>query len=192
MAKSSTPHSFGQQLGVAGIVVAGAVQRLLVQRRGGDGIDLPVQRQLGGRHHGVVGRLAGPGVDRARRHVEHFVGPAAQAGDHVRRRPGLVRRIDLDHRDRPAKARPPAAGFPDAPPPSAGTTRGSRSPTSAATISGPTPAGSPKVKAMSGLGCFMLTLYEKCPDFSRGQGRLATDQGQGANPNDESQMSKEI
>ena len=57
---------FGQHLGVAGVVVAGFVQRLLVQRRGDDAADAAVQRQadaafdrLEGEAAAVGGELAG-------------------------------------------------------------------------------------------------------------------------------------
>ena len=47
------------------------MQGLFLQRRGGDGIDLAVERQLRGQDHGIVGRLACPGVERAGVNVEH-------------------------------------------------------------------------------------------------------------------------
>ena len=61
----------GQQFGVSRVVVSCSMHRLLLQRRGGDGIDLALQSQTRGQYHGIVSRLAGPGVERAGDHVEH-------------------------------------------------------------------------------------------------------------------------
>ena len=58
----------GQQFRVARIVVPRAVQRLFLQGRGDDGIDLAGQRQPRGRQDGVVGRLPRPGVELSRGH----------------------------------------------------------------------------------------------------------------------------
>ena len=46
-----------QQFGMAGIVMARQMQRLFVQRRGGNGFHFPRHRQLGGATHAAVGQI---------------------------------------------------------------------------------------------------------------------------------------
>ena len=100
----------GQQFGVAGILVPGAVQRFLVQRGGGDGVHLAVQSQAVAADHGIVGRLAGPGVELPRPHAQRLVGPAGNARNHVRRGLGLLGRFDLDHLHFRSATGPPPGG----------------------------------------------------------------------------------
>ena len=50
-------------------------------------------------NHRVVGRLAGPGVERARRDVERVGRAAGDAGNHVGRRLRLLGRLDLHDLD---------------------------------------------------------------------------------------------
>jgi hypothetical protein len=59
----------GQEFGVAGILVAGGVQGLLVQRRGADGVDLASDGQLGCSFDETVGAHAGCGRQLAERQV---------------------------------------------------------------------------------------------------------------------------
>ena len=148
----------GQQLGVAGIVVPGPVQRLLVQRRGGDRVDLAGQRQPRRPRHGVVGRLAAAGVERARRRR-----PARRRGrrgcTESRRAtagplPGDSISTTATSVCQSSTARRRSSGMSDDHRPAASwTTVSVQAPTM---ISGPMPAGSPSVTAISGF-CLRLS-----------------------------------
>ena len=63
----------GQQFGVSGVVVPRPMQRLLVQRRGGDRVDLAREGQADRGDHGIIGRLTRPGIDSPRSHLKHLV-----------------------------------------------------------------------------------------------------------------------
>ncbi|MNV58262.1 hypothetical protein D3C71_1506250 [compost metagenome] len=68
----------GQDLGVAGIVDAGLVHGLLVQRRGNDGADTAGLRVVDGGAHIVIGRASGGGADLPQR---QRVGQGRATGD---------------------------------------------------------------------------------------------------------------
>ena len=85
-----------EQFGVAVEVMAGRVQRRLVERRGDDHGDLPRQRQFDRLHDELVGRLAAGGADLR---VRHRVGALAIHMEHRHR--AVVR---LGRRDREAQA----------------------------------------------------------------------------------------
>ena len=122
----------GQQLGVAGIGVAGQVERPLVERSGGQAINFSGQRQPGRGDQGLVGRLSAAPIDHARRHVGRFVGTGGQTGEHVRLGLRTLDLVDRPNRQRRSeqRGRPsenlgiadhqrPAKTFVDQPPPGA-------------------------------------------------------------------------
>ena len=66
IANSRTPRALGQNLRVAGVVQAGRVQTLLVQRGRHDAVGGAGHRLVDGPAEEVVGRPAGRGADAAR------------------------------------------------------------------------------------------------------------------------------
>ena len=119
----------GQQLGVAGVVMAGRVERRFAERGRDDAVDFFLEREFGGESHGLIGGLAGAGVDAAGRHVEHVVVPDLKQGI-VRASAGRCSRfdgeVDLDDRSRRGRAAwPLGAGSPDVRPRTAARAHGS-------------------------------------------------------------------
>ena len=56
----------GQQFGMAGISVPGEMQRLFIERSGGNGFHLASHCQLGSTTHTAVGQIPGLGLHHAR------------------------------------------------------------------------------------------------------------------------------
>ena len=146
---------FGQQLGVARIMVSGAMQGLLVQRGRGDGGHPAFESQ-----RAAATRARRPPGRRGRRSC-----PAStcSASSEPQARQGITSGDGSAWSGRsisttvtPSATGPPrGAGSPDVRPPTAGTIRGPRFRVQAPTmISGPTPAGSPMVTAINGF-CFI-------------------------------------
>ena len=160
-----------QQLRMAGKGMSGPVQGLLLQRRRGDRVDLAAQGQLCRRDHRVVGRLPCPGVEPAGRDVQHVVDPqarqgmtpsvgSASSGESISCTCRSVCQSSTARRSTPGC--PTTSGRHHS-----CTTVSVHAPTM---ISGPTPAGSPKVIAIKGFA-FILVFYRREQGAGSGEQR---------------------